>query len=206
MADKYTIGKLSKISGISTRTIRFYGEIGLLNYSTDHNTNYRYYCEEDIKKLEQILLFKSLGFSLDDIKAILSSDNNETVDSIFKARSDDFEAKISELSHYKEALMAIRRIYTSSGLNYINNHYLIKEMSYMNNTFINTFSKLDTDLQIKLIAELYYTGSLSAETLKIIGPEPGSRILNELHMTIIKAILNKVDRNTEKKLIERLER
>lgn len=76
----------------------------------------------------------------------------------------------------------------------------------MNNVFIKTFSKLDTELQIKVLTELYYTGSLSAETLRKIGPEPGSRILNELHMAIVKEILNKVDRNIEKKLIVRLEK
>jgi DNA-binding transcriptional MerR regulator len=206
MVDQYTIGKLSKISAVSPRTIRFYGEIGLLNCSKNADTNYRFYCEEDLKRLEQILLFKSLGFSLDDIKVILSSTNNKIVDEVFNRKLDKLEDEISELIHCKEVLIAIGKIYKASGLEYLNNHQLIREMSYMNNTFIKTFDKLDVELQIKVLTELYHTGSLSHETIKKIGSEPGSRILNELHMTIIKSILNKVDRNTEKNLMKNLEK
>lgn len=206
MGEKYTIGKLSKISGVSTRTIRFYGEIGLLNCTTNPDTNYRFYCEEDIKRLEQILLFKSLGFSLEDIRILVSSNNNEIVYKVFNTKLEDYEAKISELIHYKKVLMAIKMIYKVSGLEYLNNHHLIKEMSYMNNVFIKAFCKLDVELQIKVLTELYYTGSLSVEMQKKIGSEPGSRILNELHMTMVKSILNKVDMNVEKRIMENLEK
>ncbi len=49
-----TIGKLAKMSGISTRTIRHYEEIGLLSYADSTDTNYRLYGENEIKRLELI--------------------------------------------------------------------------------------------------------------------------------------------------------
>lgn len=47
----------------------------------------------------------------------------------------------------------------------------------MNNTFIKIFSKLEVELQIKVLTEIYHTGILSPETIKKIGSVPGSRIL-----------------------------
>jgi DNA-binding transcriptional MerR regulator len=206
MNDNYTIGKISKISGVSTRTIRFYCDIGLLGCSTNTETNYRFYSEEDIKRLEQILLFKSLGFSLDEIKIILASSDNQSVDKLFNEKLVDIETKVSQLIRCKEVLMAINNIYRKSKLGYLDNHHIIKELSYMNNVFVKMFSKLDSVLQAKVISELYYTGTLSNETIKNIATEPGFRILNELHMMLIKSIFNKLDRDVEKRLMEEIEK
>jgi DNA-binding transcriptional MerR regulator len=206
MNNKYSIGEAAKITGVSTRTIRFYVEIGLLNCLTNADNNYRFFSENDLRRLEQILLFKSFGFSLEDIGLILSSTSNEAVDKVFNDNLANLKAKISDLYRRKEVLEAISKIYMSNGLEYLKNPYIIKELSYMNNLFIKTFNKLDTELQVMVLTELYHTGSLSHETLKSIGIESGSRTLSELHMVIIKSILNQVDRSTEKNIIKNLEK
>ncbi len=206
MDELITIGKLSKISGVSTRTIRHYEEIGLLSCAAKTETNYRLYGEEEIRKLEKILLFKSLRFSLGEIHDILSSGENQRIVDIFNDRLQNFEQKISELSRSKEILTAVTKIYKLHGLEYVNNYRLMKEMIGMNNVFVKIFNKLDLSLQIKILLELYRTGSLTPETLKEIGTEPGTRLLNELHMTIVKVLLNKVDRNVEKNIIVNLEK
>src|SRR5262249_23606403 len=65
----------SKISRVSVKALRFYDEIGLLKPSyVDHFTGYRYYAAELLPRLNRILIFKELGFSLDEIHLLLQQD------------------------------------------------------------------------------------------------------------------------------------
>lgn len=72
---KYKIGEVSKKFGISIRLLRYYDEIELLIPSFRDENGYRYYNNSDIIKLEQILLFQMLDFSLQEIKELLNSGN-----------------------------------------------------------------------------------------------------------------------------------
>ena len=78
----YTVNKLAKISGISIRTLRFYDEIGLLKPAYYGDNNYRYYEEEQIMMLQQILLYRELNFSLNEIQRIISSDEFNKIDAL----------------------------------------------------------------------------------------------------------------------------
>lgn len=84
---KYTINQLAKISGVSTRTLRFYDEIELLKPAFYGDNQYRYYQEEQLFTLQQILFFRELEFSLNDIKAILSSNDFDKIDSLQQHKS-----------------------------------------------------------------------------------------------------------------------
>ena len=68
---KYTIKKLAQLAGVSTRTLRYYDEIGLLNSSEINENNYRIYNEKNVNKLQQILFYRSLDFPLSEIKQLL---------------------------------------------------------------------------------------------------------------------------------------
>lgn len=70
-----TVKDVSKIAGISIRTLQYYDKIGLLIPSNHTEAGYRLYGEDDMKKLQQILLFRELEFPLKDIKNIMESDN-----------------------------------------------------------------------------------------------------------------------------------
>ena len=72
----YKIKELSILAGISTRTLRYYDEVGLLPPSHIGNNGYRYYTDSDVDILQQILLYKSLSFGLEEIKDILGEDTN----------------------------------------------------------------------------------------------------------------------------------
>lgn len=78
----YTINQLGKLSGVSTRTLRFYDEIGLLAPAFYGENQYRYYKEEQLLMLQQILFFRELGFPLNDIQRILSSDDFDKIESL----------------------------------------------------------------------------------------------------------------------------
>ena len=71
----YTVKKLSQFSGVSVRTLRWYDEVGLLKPAYYGDNGYRYYEEEQLLKLQQILFYRGLGFRLDDIQRFISSDD-----------------------------------------------------------------------------------------------------------------------------------
>jgi DNA-binding transcriptional MerR regulator len=78
----HTIKKLSTLSGLSIRTLRFYDSIGLLKPAYYGKNNYRYYEEEQIFMLQQILFYRELNFPLTDIQKIISSDDFNKIDAL----------------------------------------------------------------------------------------------------------------------------
>ena len=70
---EYSINKLSSMSGVSTRTLRYYDEIDLLKPARVAASGYRMYHEAQVDRLQQILFYKELDFSLEDIKKLLSA-------------------------------------------------------------------------------------------------------------------------------------
>ena len=74
---EYTIKQLANLSGVSTRTLRYYDEIDLLKPKRIGENGYRIYETEQIDTLEQILCYRSLGVSLEEISRLLSATNTE---------------------------------------------------------------------------------------------------------------------------------
>lgn len=70
---EYTINNLSKLAGISGRTLRYYDEIGILKPGRISSSGYRIYGQKQVDILQQILFYKELGFQLCDIKKIIYS-------------------------------------------------------------------------------------------------------------------------------------
>lgn len=79
----YTIKNLSKISGVSVRTLHWYDEIGLLTPSYTGANNYRYYGKQQLLRLQQILFFKELGFALNDIQKLLSQNDFDNIKALY---------------------------------------------------------------------------------------------------------------------------
>lgn len=69
---EYTVQKLANLAGISTRTIRYYDEIGILKPARINSSGYRIYGQREVDRLQQILFYRELGVSLDDIKSIMT--------------------------------------------------------------------------------------------------------------------------------------
>jgi len=64
---------LSKMSGVSARTLRYYDEIGLLKPARAGSSGYRIYGQAEVNVLQQILFYRELDFSLDDISRLLAA-------------------------------------------------------------------------------------------------------------------------------------
>ncbi len=72
-----TVQEVSKLAGISIRTLHHYDAIGLLSPTTTTEAGYRLYDEDALERLQCILIFKELEFPLKDIKEIIDSPNFE---------------------------------------------------------------------------------------------------------------------------------
>ncbi len=76
---KYSISQLSKLAGVSSRTLRYYEEIGLLLPREKGENGYRYYSSQQVDKLQHIMFYRSFDMELEDIKNILDSDEFDPV-------------------------------------------------------------------------------------------------------------------------------
>ncbi len=70
---EYTVQKLASLAGVSTRTLRYYDEIGILKPARINSSGYRIYSQAEVEQLQQILFFRELDISLDRIKEIVTS-------------------------------------------------------------------------------------------------------------------------------------
>jgi len=70
---RLTVNEVSKMAGISVRTLQYYDSIGLLTPSGRTDAGYRLYDTDDLARLQQILLFRELEFPLKDIRDIIDS-------------------------------------------------------------------------------------------------------------------------------------
>lgn len=71
---RYTSGQFAKLANVTLRTIRYYDKEGILKPSFVADNGFRYYNDNDLIKLQQIMLFKYLGFSLSEIKSMNLND------------------------------------------------------------------------------------------------------------------------------------
>lgn len=114
---KMNISELSKRSGLSTPTIRYYEQIKLLPKAKRKSNGYREYSENDLKQLLLIQQAQQVGFSLTEIKAFLPSNvitwNHDELIAIL-------ENKIIEIKNLEEKL-AISKQNLQSMVNAINN-------------------------------------------------------------------------------------
>ena len=74
---RYSSGEIASAAGLTIRTIQHYDNIGLLRSAGRTEGGRRYYTQDDLIRLEQIVLYKSLDFSLDQIKEQLLFQPNQ---------------------------------------------------------------------------------------------------------------------------------
>ena len=101
-----TSGQFAKMARVSVRTVRFYDKQNILKPSfVNESTGARYYTTKDLVKLQQILLYKYLGFSLDEIKELMvkAEDKNFMVDSL-KLQQTLISDKIDQMQLVKKAV------------------------------------------------------------------------------------------------------
>lgn len=79
---EYTVQKLAIMAGISSRTLRYYDEIGILKPARINSSGYRIYGQTEVDKLQQILFYRELEVSLESIKDIVSSPSYNAINAL----------------------------------------------------------------------------------------------------------------------------
>ncbi|MDL2257965.1 MerR family transcriptional regulator [Eubacteriales bacterium OttesenSCG-928-K08] len=72
---EYSIKQIADMAGISTRTLRYYDEIGLLLPAGTSEAGYRLYGAKEVDRLQEILFFRELDMSIEEIRSLISSKN-----------------------------------------------------------------------------------------------------------------------------------
>jgi DNA-binding transcriptional MerR regulator len=98
---EYTVQKLAELAGISTRTLRYYDEFGILKPARINSSGYRIYGLSEVDLLQQILFYRELGLSLERIKAIMTEPSFDGTKALLEHHD-----KLLEKRHQLDLLIA----------------------------------------------------------------------------------------------------
>ncbi|MEW8994042.1 methyltransferase domain-containing protein [Clostridium sp.] len=104
MDNMYTIREVAELFNITTNKIRFYEKKGLLKPLRDVDSEYRKFNHEDIMKLQSILLYRSIGLSIKDVRDILKSYDNMSYLNYFNNQWEVVNDEIHRLSTMRKSL------------------------------------------------------------------------------------------------------
>lgn len=150
----YTIGQFMKITHVTKKTLRYYDEHNILKPSKVSSSGARFYTQQDIAKMQQILLLKYLGFSLADIKEMTIQDANYSLmETSLNFQKKLIENKIEQLNLISKAIDETKNaINTNKEINWSNMLEIIHSMrmeqslknQYLNSNNISTRINLHT--------------------------------------------------------------
>ena len=109
MARTFTISQVAKAAELPTTTVRYYERVGLVEPQDRSAGNYRLYSEESLRKLKFIRAAQAIGFTLDDVKALLSTPNSTAsscreVQSLIEDRLVEVGRRLKDLRHVQRIL------------------------------------------------------------------------------------------------------
>ena len=113
MTGKLKIGELAKLSGATTKTIRYYELLGLLHEPERTESGYRMYDEKDVERLIFIKKAKGLGFSLTEIGETLAIADSQSppcihVLALLDRKIQDIDRLVSDLQELQQELIGLR--------------------------------------------------------------------------------------------------
>lgn len=106
----YTIKQIAELSGVSTRTLRFYDERSLLKPAYLSDSGYRMYTEKEVDRLQQILLYRSMGLPLKSIKELVDRPD-EIIQETLMGQKIQLEQKRRELDDLLQVVEKTLRYY-----------------------------------------------------------------------------------------------
>jgi DNA-binding transcriptional MerR regulator len=92
----YRIGDFARLTQVPVKTLRYYDEIGLLRPAqVDRFTSYRYYTAAELERLNRILVFRDLGFTLAEIRTLVSENvPPEQIRGMLRIKRDELERTV----------------------------------------------------------------------------------------------------------------
>ncbi|WP_432409188.1 MerR family transcriptional regulator [Wukongibacter sp. M2B1] len=83
---EYTVQKLAQMAGVTSRTLRYYDEIGILKPARINSSGYRIYGQNEVDRLQQILFYRELGVNLESTKNIITSPTFDELEALREHR------------------------------------------------------------------------------------------------------------------------
>jgi DNA-binding transcriptional MerR regulator len=186
----YTVNNLAKLAGITVRTLHHYDEIGLLKPKRKKANGYREYEEEELLRLQQIMFFRELEFSLEEVKEILDKPT--------------FDISSTLLDHRK--LIEIRKKRLNDLIRTIDRtlNKLNKKNNMEDKDLYSGFSKEESEAYAKEAKERWGNTEAykqSAERTKNLTKEDWARMQAETD-SILKNIVANMDKGPESKEVQ----
>ncbi|MGQ7296394.1 MerR family transcriptional regulator [Quadrisphaera sp. KR29] len=100
-----TVGRVAELTGVSVRTLHHYDAVGLVRPSGRSAAGYRLYAPDDVERLQAAVVYRRLGFSLEEVGALLAADGEGQVDHLRRQR----DAVTARLQEDADLLAAIER-------------------------------------------------------------------------------------------------
>lgn len=117
MNEVRTISEVSKLFGVSTRTLRYYEQIGLLDSQRIEGYSYRVYDEQNCLKLRQIIILRKLRISLKQIESLLKDYDVLNAVDVFLSNISSLNEEINSLSTIRNILLHfITELKTKTGI------------------------------------------------------------------------------------------
>jgi MerR family transcriptional regulator, thiopeptide resistance regulator len=82
----YSVGRVADLSGVTIRTLHHYDEIGLLSPGARSDAGYRVYEDSDLERLQRILFYRELGFTLKEISTIIDDPDTDSMGHLRRQR------------------------------------------------------------------------------------------------------------------------
>lgn len=105
MSGLMKIRDVSSRYDISARALRYYEQMGLITSCRSEGYAYRLYNEQELRKLEQILILRKLNISIKDIQRIFSTEGSTVVLSVLQQKVDEIDGEVSLLKELREIVM-----------------------------------------------------------------------------------------------------
>lgn len=109
-----TVSQLARRCGLSRSTLLYYESIGLIRPAARSSGNYRSYGESELRRLQQICVYREAGLKLQDIGAILSRPENDAV-AVLKRRLVELNAEVERLRDHQRAILRLLQTKRSFG-------------------------------------------------------------------------------------------
>ncbi|MGE7436509.1 MerR family transcriptional regulator [Kitasatospora sp. NPDC001175] len=107
----YSVGQVAGFAGVTVRTLHYYDRAGLLSPGDRSPAGYRLYSDADLGRLQQILFYRELGFSLEEIGSILQDPRADVLEQLRERHRQLTEqvARLQKLVEVAEHAMAVQQ-------------------------------------------------------------------------------------------------
>jgi len=147
-----TVKQLSTLAGVTPRTLHHYDEIGLLKPSRVGDNGYRYYGEESLLRLQQILFYRELGIPLEDIKKIIGRHDFDVLGAL-RSHKEALKKQVARLNRLIQTV--------DNTINYLKGNTIMSEKSYFEG-----FSEEEQEKYAQEAEELYDAESVRESNRK----------------------------------------